>query len=236
MASIHAHPAPHLPLAPPAEDLSKPLHERYHAASHFKDREHEFDSVKMGVWLFLATEVLLFSGMFCCYFIFRVMHPEAFIGGGKHLLVKWGLINTIVLLMSSYWVAAAVRHAQTGNQKWLRINIVLTFLAGAAFLFIKFVFEYKHKIEVGLLPGKFYFYPGKADAYEPLWWGIYWGATGIHASHVIVGMGLFIWLYIRSKKGHFGPGHYNAVEGVGLYWHIVDIVWIFLFPLLYLIH
>jgi cytochrome c oxidase subunit 3 len=230
MASIHAHPQP------PAEDLSKPLHERYHAASHFKDREHEFDSVKMGVWLFLATEILLFSGMFCAYFIFRMMHPEAFIGGGHHLEVKWGLINTIVLLMSSYWVAAGVRHAQTGNQKWLQINIVLTFLAGLAFLVIKFVFEYWHKIEVGLLPGRFYHYADKADAYEPLWWAVYWGATGIHASHVIVGMGLFAWLFVRSRKGHFGPGHYNAVEGVGLYWHIVDIVWIFLFPLLYLIH
>ena len=108
MASIHAH-SPADPHAP--EDLSRPLSERYHAAHHFKDREHEFDSVKMGVWLFLATEILLFSGMFCAYFIFRLMHPEAFIGGGRHLEVKWGLINTIVLLMSSYWVAAGVRHA-----------------------------------------------------------------------------------------------------------------------------
>ncbi len=229
MATIHSHPAP-------AEDLSRPLHERYHAAHHFKDREHEFDSVKMGVWLFLGTEILLFSGMFCAYFIFRLMHPEAFIGGSHHLEVKWGLINTIVLLMSSYWVAAGVRHAQTGNQKWLQINIVLTFLAGAAFLFIKFYFEYMHKIHDGLLPGKFYHYAGAADPYEPLWWGVYWASTAIHASHVIIGMGLFVWLFIRTRKGHFGPGHYNAVEGVGLYWHIVDIVWIFLFPLLYLIH
>lgn len=229
MATIHSHPTP-------AEDLSRPLHERYHAAHHFKDREHEFDSVKMGVWLFLGTEILLFSGMFCAYFIFRLMHPEAFIGGSHHLEVKWGLINTIVLLMSSYWVAAGVRHAQTGNQKWLQINIVLTFLAGAAFLFIKFYFEYAHKIHDGLLPGKYYSYAGPADPYEPLWWGVYWASTAIHASHVIIGMGLFAWIFIRSRKGHFGPGHYNAVEGVGLYWHIVDIVWIFLFPLLYLIH
>jgi cytochrome c oxidase subunit III len=164
------------------------------------------------------------------------MHPEAFLGGSHHLEVKWGLLNTIILLMSSYWVAAGVRHAQTGNLKWLKINIVLTFFAGAAFLFIKGYFEYAHKIEAGLLPGKFYHYAGSADAYEPLWWAVYWGATGIHASHVIVGMGLFAWLFFRTRKGEFGPSHYNAVEGVGLYWHIVDIVWIFLFPLLYLIH
>lgn len=232
MATIHADPHGH----GPGEDLSKPYHERYHAAHHFKDREHEFDSVKMGVWLFLGTEVLLFSGMFVAYAIFRMMHPEAFIAGSHHLDWRWGLLNTVVLLLSSYTVAAAVRHAQTGNQKWLRINVILTFLAGGAFLFIKFFFEYAKKYHEGLLPGRFYSYADPGSPYEPLWWGVYWGATGIHASHVIIGMGLFAWIYLRARKQHFGPGHYNAVEGVGLYWHIVDIVWIFLFPLLYLIH
>jgi cytochrome c oxidase subunit 3 len=215
----------------------RPYHERYHAAHHFVDREHEFDAVKMGVWLFLGTEILLFSGMFVAYAIFRMLYPDAFLSGSAHLDFRWGLLNTVVLLLSSYTVAAAVRHAQTGNQKWLRINIVLTFIAGLIFLLIKGVFEYYKKWSEGLLPGKFYSYPHAEHVpNEPLWWGVYWGATGIHASHVIVGMGLFAWLYFRARKGHFGPGHYNAVEGVGLYWHIVDIVWIFLFPMLYLIH
>ena len=223
--------------APGPSSDDRPYHERYQAANHFVDREHEFDAVKMGVWLFLGTEVLLFSGMFVAYAIFRMMHPDAFLSGSSHLEVKWGLLNTIVLLLSSYTVAAAVRHAQTGNQKWLRINLVLTFIAGGMFLAIKFIFEYWKKYNEGLLPGKYYSYPYSADVpFEPLWWAIYWGATGIHASHVIVGMALFAWLYVRAKKNHFGPGHYNAVEGVGLYWHIVDIVWIFLFPMLYLIH
>ncbi len=217
-------------------DTSKPYHERYHAAHHFIDREHEFDAVKMGVWLFLATEILLFSGMFCGYAILRMWHPEAFIGGSSLLKTSWGLLNTVILLLSSYTVASAVRHAQVGNLKWLKINIIITFFCGLGFLVIKFVFEYLPKIKAGELPGKYYFFPTPRSEYEPLWWGVYWGATGIHASHVIVGMGLFVWLYLRAKKGHFGPGHYNAVEGVGLYWHIVDIVWIFLFPLLYLIH
>lgn len=233
MASIQADPhGAH----PPAEDLSRPYHERYHAAHHFKSRDHEFDSVKMGVWLFLGTEVLLFSGMFVAYALFRMLHPEAFIAGSGKLSVGWGLLNTIVLLLSSYTVAAAVRHAQTNNQKWLRINVALTFFAGLAFLLIKFVFEYWPKYSEGKLPGKFYSYPYSTSEYEPLWWAIYWGATSIHASHVIIGMGLFAWIWLRARKQHFGPGHYNAVEGVGLYWHIVDIVWIFLFPLLYLIH
>ncbi|MBL0869478.1 MAG: cytochrome c oxidase subunit 3 [Phycisphaerales bacterium] len=215
---------------------SAPPHERYRAAEHFRDRDHEFDAVKLGVWLFLATEVLLFSGLFVFYGIMRMLYPEAFIHGSSLLDWRIGLLNTIVLLYSSYTVADSVRCAQTNDQAGLRRNILITFFCGLAFLIIKFGFEYGPKYADGKLPGAFYSYPNAVSEYEPLWWGLYWGATGIHASHVIIGMGLFIWLYIRSLKGHFGPKHYNAVEGVGLYWHIVDIVWIFLFPLLYLIH
>lgn len=213
-----------------------PPHETYRHAEHFRNAADEFDAAKMGVWLFLATEVLLFSGLFVFYGVMRMLHPEAFIHGSSLLDWRWGLFNTIVLLLSSFTVADAVRCAQSGDQKGLRRNIVLTFILGTAFLLIKFVFEYAPKYAEGKLPGAFFSYPNWESPYEPLWWGLYWGATGIHASHVVVGMGLFIWLYIRAKKGHFGPKHYTAVEGVGLYWHIVDIVWIFLFPMLYLIH
>ncbi len=229
MATIDADQNPDLP-------QPKTYHDRYEAPHHFKSRDHEFDAVKMGVWLFLATEILLFSGMFCCYAVMRMLYPEAFIHG-SHLLDRGpGLINTIVLLLSSYTVASGVRHAQTGNIKWLKINIIITFICGLAFLAIKVLFEYLPKIADGKLPGRMYSYPNYVNEHEPLWWGIYWTATGIHASHVIIGLGLFIWIYARANANHFGPRHYNAVEGVGLYWHIVDIVWIFLFPLLYLIH
>lgn len=213
-----------------------PPHETYQAAEHWRDRDHEFDAVKMGVWLFLATEVLLFAGLFMYYGIMRLMYPEAFIHGSSLLDWRWGLANTIVLLYSSYTVASAVRNAQMGEQKALIRNIIITFLCGFAFLIIKFVFEYGPKWQEGKLPGKWYSYPNWVSEYEPHWWGMYWGATGIHASHVLVGMGLFVWLFIRARRNDFGPRHYNAVEGVGLYWHIVDIVWIFLFPMLYLIH
>jgi cytochrome c oxidase subunit III len=222
------------PRDPSAEAV--PAYKRYRAAAHFRDRDHEFDAVKMGVWLFLSTEILLFSGMFVGYAVLRMLHPEAFINGSHYLDWEFGLLNTVVLLLSSYTVAAAVRNAQMGQQKWLKINILFTMFAGIAFLAIKFIFEYFPKWSQGKLPGKFFSYPGAHDASEPLWWGIYWAATGIHASHVIIGIGLFAWLYIGARKKKFGPDHYTAVEGVGLYWHIVDIVWIFLFPLLYLIH
>ncbi|MBX3357947.1 MAG: cytochrome c oxidase subunit 3 family protein [Phycisphaeraceae bacterium] len=220
----------------PPDDPSLPRSERYRAAEHYRDRDHEFDSVKMGVWLFLATEILLFSGMFVGYGLLRMLHPEAFINGSHYLDVGWGLLNTVVLLFSSYTVACAVRAAQLGRIKSLKLNIIITLICGLAFLVIKFVFEYGPKFAQGKLPGKFFSYPNAHDPNEPLWWGIYWGATGIHATHVVVGIGLFIWLYWLSARGAFGPKHYTAVEGVGLYWHIVDIVWIFLFPLLYLIH
>ena len=227
MSSIHAN----------RGDLAQlPPHETYVAAEHFRGRDHEFDAVKMGVWLFLATEVLLFAGLFCYYAIMRLLHPEAFAHGSSLLDWRWGLFNTVVLLYSSYTVASAVRCAQVGDQKGLQRNIVVTLICGVAFLAIKVLFEYGPKAAEGKLPGQFYSYPGWVSPYEPQWWGLYYGATGIHASHVIVGIGLFIWLLIRARKGQFGPKHYNAVEGVGLYWHIVDVVWIFLFPMLYLIH
>lgn len=230
MATIQSNPG----LAGPADQV--PYHERYKAASHYVDREHEFDAVKFGVWLFLGTEILLFSGMFCAYAVMRMLYPEAFVHGSHLLDRSAGLVNTLVLLLSSYTVAAGVRHAQTNNQKWLKINLAITFVCGLIFLAIKFLLEYWPKIQQGKLPAAWYSYPNFQDPHEPIWWGIYWGATGIHAVHVIVGMALFVWLFVRARKGHFGPKHYNAVEAVGLYWHIVDIVWIFLFPLLYLIH
>jgi cytochrome c oxidase subunit 3 len=214
----------------------RPYHEAYRAAEHFRDRDHEFDSVKMGVWLFLATEVLLFSGLFCFYAIMRMLHPEAFQHGSSLLDWRWGLLNTVVLLASSFTAAAAVRDAQLNKQGALKINLAFTMLAGVAFLIIKVVFEYIPKIQEGKLPGQWYDYPNWVNPHEPLWWSLYWCATGVHASHVIIGIGLYLWLLIRAQKKHFGPHHYNAIEGVALYWHIVDIVWIFLFPLLYLIH
>lgn len=213
-----------------------PPSETYRHAEHFRNAAEEFDAVKMGVWLFLATEVLLFSGLFVFYGVMRMLHPEAFIHGSSLLDWRWGLLNTIVLLLSSFTVADAVRCAQSNDQRGLRRNIIVTAVLGVAFLLIKFVFEYAPKYAEGKLPGKFFSYPNWESAYEPMWWAMYWGATGIHASHVVIGLGLFIWLFIRARKGHFGPKHYTAVEGVGLYWHIVDIVWIFLFPMLYLIH
>lgn len=245
----------------------RPYHETYKPASHFRSKDEEFDAVKIGMWLFLATEVLLFAGLFVGYAIFRMMHPEAFANGSHYLDWKWGCINTVVLLFSSWTIATSIGNAQRNEQKALRRNLLLTIACALLFVVIKFTFEYTPKwsgyffkldpalshyepsgqtalggmfVHVegygGKRPGSLFDYPFAENPYEPMWWSIYYCATGIHATHVLIGVGLISWLYLRARKLHFGPGHYNAVEIVGLYWHIVDLIWIFLFPLLYLIH
>jgi cytochrome c oxidase subunit 3 len=253
---------------------TRPYWQRYRHAGHFRSNEAEFDAVKLGMWLFLATEVLLFAGMFCAYAVFRMLYPEAWHNGSGYLDWKWGCFNTIVLLVSSFTVAMSIHNAQKNQQGWLKFNLAFTLLCAIAFVSIKLLFEYtpkwsgwfffldpslphyKHAIEHagghvttglgglftfidgygGKRPGSWFVYGYSDNPYEPIWWSVYYVATGIHATHVLVGVGLISWLLVRASRGHFGPGHYTAVEIGGLYWHIVDMIWIFLFPLLYLIH
>ena len=210
---------------------------RYKFANHFRNAEDEFDACKLGFWLFLSTEVLLFSGLFCAYAMFRIKYPEAFAAGSHHLDVTYGGINTLVLLVSSFTVAMAIRCAQLNNQKWLRINLIITILCAFLFFFIKLAFEYIPKWSEGIRPGILYSNPFAGHPQEPTWWSVYYGATGIHALHVLIGAGLLIWCLVRSYRSkQYGPTHYTMLENAGLYWHLVDVIWIFLFPLLYLIH
>lgn len=214
----------------------RPYHEAYTHAPHWRSNDEEFDAAKLGMWLFLTTEVLLFAGMFCAYAVFRMMYPEAFANGSHYLDWRFGFANTLVLLISSFTVAMGIHNAQKNQQGWLQFNLFFTAMCGVAFLAIKFIFEYGPKWSDGKRPGNWFNYPFASDPHEPLWWSIYYVATGIHATHVLIGIGLLLWLFFRARKLHFGPKHYTACEMTGLYWHIVDIVWIFLFPLLYLIH
>jgi cytochrome c oxidase subunit III len=248
----------------------RPYFERYQHAPHFRTKEAEFDAVKLGMWLFLTTEVLLFAGLFCAYAIFRMLYPDSFAAGSSYLDWKWGAFNTVVLLVSSFTVATAIHNAQKNQQGWLKVNLLITMLCAILFVTIKLVFEYTpkwsgyffvldpalHHYEAaidqskavlgglfqyvdgygGKRPGSLFRYAFAETSHEPIWWAVYYVATGIHATHVLIGVGLLGWLFIRSTKHHFGPQHYTAVEIVGLYWHIVDLIWIFLFPLLYLIH
>lgn len=290
-------------------------------AHHFETPAQQFDSAKLGMWLFLATEVLFFGGLFVAYAVLRTRFPEVFSYASHYLDTILGGINTAVLILSSLTMALAVRFAQTGRKGAMILCLWLTFFGAAGFMVIKY-FEYQHKIHVHLVWGKTFYVPphdaaghaeaealkkplpplaalavtdptapalpvlaatpavdqpaikqaarapaglaspsamAKAegiktgestigahealhleDARMPpnthLFFAIYYAMTGLHGVHVIIGGAMLIWLIWRGMRGDFGPQYYTPVDVGGLYWHVVDLVWIFLFPLFYLIH
>jgi cytochrome c oxidase subunit 3 len=273
-----------------------------HLAHHFHSSQQQFDAGKLGIWLFLLTEVLFFSGLFCAYAVYRAAHPEIFNYAHYFLDTRLGALNTCVLLVSSLTAALAVRFAQLGQRRALVLNIAITILCALAFLGVKYV-EYSHKFETGLLPGgrfnpsehvwetpRFVQKHPEASAFaerlrqfganaksedvaaraliarptraeiEPLleagvlgpnavyrdfpsqprnahvFFGIYFMMTGLHGLHVLGGIGVWSWLLVRARRGAFGPKYFGPIDYAALYWHLVDLIWIYLFPLLYLIH
>lgn len=211
---------------------------KHHVAHHFYDGHQESSSAKLGMWLFLVTEVLLFSGLFVAYTVIKTLNPEMWAEASKTLDVSLGTVNTIVLISSSFTVALAVRAAQTNKNgeknKQIVGLLVFTILCAAAFMVVKY-FEYSHKFHVGTLPGPFYSYTGLEGANPHLFFGIYFLMTGLHGIHVLLGIGVLTWITVRAAKGHFYEDYYTPVELGGLYWHLVDLIWIYLFPLLYLV-
>ncbi|MCB0408105.1 MAG: cytochrome c oxidase subunit 3 family protein [Bdellovibrionales bacterium] len=208
----------------------------HHTAHHFRDAEHEVESSKFGLWLFLCTEILMFGGLFVGYAIYHAKYPEIFVAGSKFLDWRLGALNTVILLISSFTVVMAIHSAQTNQKKKVLINLYITLACAAGFMIVKY-FEYSHKIHIGLLPGEMFHYtgPGAEVAKLPLYFSFYFMMTGLHGSHVLAGMVLISWLIYRAHKGHFGPKYYTPLECVGLFWHLVDLIWIYLFPLLYLV-
>ncbi|MEO1174033.1 MAG: cytochrome c oxidase subunit 3 family protein [Myxococcota bacterium] len=245
-------------------------------AHHFDSHQQQFDSGKLGIWLFLAQEILFFSALFVAYTLYRANHPEIFIEGHKFLDVKWGAINTVVLLTSSLTAAWSVRAAQLNQRGVLIATLAITIVCAFGFLGIKYI-EYSHKFHEGILWGQ-YFDPqhgpahgaahggeashgaetghgadhgtpsahspsgeGAEAAYEgprylPNFFSVYFMMTGLHGIHVIAGIIVYVWLLLRALRGHFNQNYFGPVDYAALYWHLVDLVWIFLFPLLYLIH
>jgi len=202
-------------------------------AHHFDSVEQEQDAAKQGIWLFLATEILMFGGLFVAYSIFRGKYPEMFHSGSKMLDVTLGAFNTVVLITSSYTMANAVTQTQKGDWQKAFNNVLITLICAGIFMVVKY-FEYSHKFHEGMLPGLSFKVEGASQGLG-LFFSLYFVMTGLHGIHILVGMALMVWLLIRLKRGEFSPHYYIPVEGVGLYWHIVDIIWIFLFPLMYLI-
>lgn len=192
------------------------------------------------MWLFLGQEIMFFGGLFAVYLVYRFKYPDAWAAGSFDLDIRLGTFNTVVLLVSSLTMAMGVWSAQTGRQKSLIRYLFLTLALGLTFLVVKF-FEYKHKWDHDHVPGpNFSFasehFPGAEENNVQLFYTLYFIMTGMHALHMVIGAGLLIWLITLAWKGKFGPQSFMKVELTGFYWHFVDIVWVFLFPLLYLIN
>lgn len=201
---------------------------------HFVNAEQQFSTSKLGMWLLLATEILMFGGLFVGYGLMQSLYPEAWVAGHHHLDRIMGAVNTVFLLVSSYTMVMAVHSASTNNKRWTMINLFLTLGFAGGFLVVKY-FEYAHKFHDGLLPGRLFSYQGGGPPQQAMFFGFYFMMTGLHGFHVLVGMGLIIWIMIRAKSGEFSSAYYTPVDLVGLYWHLVDLIWIYLFPLLYLV-
>ncbi|HLH42724.1 MAG TPA: cytochrome c oxidase subunit 3 family protein [Bryobacteraceae bacterium] len=229
-----------------------------HHQHHFTTMEQQFDTSKIGMWLFLATEVLLFGGLFVGFGMMQARYPREFVEAHTHL-VRWqGALNTVVLLISSFTMVLAVQAAKKGDKAKQVLFLALTILCACIFLVVKY-FEYSHKYEEGWLPGRFYSYkgdsipachaapPGEAAAAAPAanavpctngyatFFSFYFMMTGLHGFHILAGIGVLSWILIRAKRGEFSASYYTPVDLVGLYWHLVDLIWIYLFPLYYLI-
>jgi cytochrome c oxidase subunit 3 len=185
----------------------------------FQSRAQQEEADSLGIWTFLSTEILFFGGLILSYSVYRVSYYPGFAEGSEHLYFWIGTINTFILLTSSLFMALAVRSAQDGEISMLRRYLVLTFLFGAAFLGLKLC-EY------------YLLHPQAAE----LFFTLYFAMTGLHAIHMTLGLGALTYLYIRARRSDFTQEYHSPVRVVGLYWHFVDIVWVFLYPMLYLIN
>ena len=229
-----------------------PAYQRHH----FETITQQFEATNFAMWLFLLTEVMFFGGLFTAYLIMRNWYYPAFVEASHQLNVGWGTANTGVLILSSFTMAMAVWNAQMRRKSGLVLCLVLTFILGLVFLGIKSI-EYTEKYEKHHVPGFHYSVSSFLDpASDPevhakypddkplpldmarhteLYFFLYFAMTGMHALHMIIGISILGYLIIRARAGDYTTGHVTYIENFGLYWHFVDIIWIFLFPLLYLI-
>ena len=201
---------------------------------HFADLSAQKEASQLGMWAFLVTEVLFFGGLFTAYVVYRALYTAAFVGASNLLDIRLGGFNTAVRILSSLTMAMAVWAASQGRRNLIILFLVLTIALGSVFLGVKVV-EYKQKFEHHEVPGRHYVVPEGLPRQSEMFFSLYFCMTGLHALHMVIGVGLLAWLILRARRGDFTVAYNTPVEIVGLYWHFVDIVWIFLFPLLYLL-
>jgi cytochrome c oxidase subunit III len=217
----------------PHEHVALPHHPRLQ--HHFDDMAQQIEASTLGMWVFLVTEIMFFGGLFAAYLVYRHAWPEGFAEASHHLNVTWGAVNTIVLIVSSLTMALAVRSAQISAPAKTQVAwIGATMLLGATFLGVKAI-EYTDKFTHHLVPGPNFRWEGKHPAPAEIFYSLYFCMTGLHALHMIIGLGIMSVIGVMAWRRQFDEDYYTPVEIAGLYWHFVDIVWIFLFPLLYLI-
>jgi cytochrome c oxidase subunit III len=222
-----------------------PLHGHSVLAHHFEDLSQQKTASTFGMWVFLVTEIMFFGGLFLAYTIYRELHYQAFVYASHHLDLALGAVNTAVLICSSLTMAMAVHAAALGKRSQIVLFLLLTIALGGVFLGIKFV-EYRDKFHAHLVPGPHFSaaelkgheggpLPADEARHAQVFYSLYFAMTGLHATHMIVGIPILATMAWRAHRRRFTPAYYTPVEITGLYWHFVDIVWIFLFPLLYLI-
>jgi cytochrome c oxidase subunit III len=211
-------------------------HDAHHPAlqHQFDTLEQQQESATLGMWLFLVTEIMFFGGLFMAYLLYRVWYPQAWSIGSLELDIVLGGVNTVVLIGSSLTMALAVRAAQTGFPRATVVWLLLTMGLGLTFLVIK-GFEYAHKFHEHHVPGANFQFEGAHARQVEIFLSLYFAMTGLHALHMVIGFGLLAVIAWMAWQRRFSPQWYAPVEMSGLYWHFVDIVWIFLFPLLYLV-
>jgi len=201
---------------------------------HFDSAEQQKEAASLGMWVFIAQEIMFFGGLFLAYTVYRNLYHEAFAAASHHLDLRYGAFNTAVLIASSLTMALAVHAAQLGNKKGTIGFLIATILLGSVFLGVK-VIEYHDKFAHHLVPGANFQFEGAVKHQAEVFYSLYFLMTGLHALHMIVGVGLLGGLIYFASRGRYTPQYYSPVELTGLYWHFVDIIWIFLFPFLYLV-
>jgi cytochrome c oxidase subunit 3 len=203
-------------------------------AHQFEDAVQQQEAASLGMWIFLSTEALFFGAILLGYAIYRRAYFESFAEASGHLDVVLGTANTMILLCSSLTMAFAVHESRRGNDRGVIRYLSVTMFLGATFLGIKF-YEYYEKYREGLIPGAAFQWEGEDPTHASLFFVLYFALTGLHALHMIVGIGLLSLLLVRTRMGSFSSAYNTPIDLGGLYWHFVDIVWVFLFPLLYLV-
>ncbi len=203
-------------------------------AHHFESLEKQTHAARLGMWLFLATEVLLFTALFAAYGVYRYLYTSTFSEASRHIETWIGLTNTVVLVTSSFTVATGLHFATVGKGKLTALFFFLSVGLALVFLGFKYV-EYSHHFQEGQLPGRFYSYREVSGPGASLFFTLYFLITGLHGIHVVVGMTVLAVVGVLAFRGRFDAEYHTPVELAGLYWHLVDLIWIFVFPLIYLI-